>query len=281
MNFVIFDLEWNRIPTSIKARCPDEIVQIGAVKYNNKMKCIGTFNRFIKPVLYTKMEPIIRRITGLDISFLMDEGVSFSKAMKDFQKFLGDDCVVMSWGVQDAKILRSNCQYFMSNVDLSLLKKFVDVQRYVTHLLSDSFDGGKLLGVKQAADLTNTSYDKKKLHDALVDASVSGKVFAKLYEPDKFKKYIVDVSTKYSAFRDVPITDINSKAVDKRIFKIRCPECGRYTRKKQSWHLMGNKFLSSHICRKCKKQYVCSIEILKSYGNIIRYKKRIKQITTQ
>ncbi len=281
MDYIIFDLEWNRIPSAIKARCPDEIIQIGAVKYNSKMKCIGTFNRFIKPILYKKMEPIIRKITGLDISFLKNEGISFAKAISDFQKFVGDDCVVMSWGVQDAKILRSNYLYFNKNENLNLLNKFVDLQRYVTHLLSKSFDGGNLLGVKQAADLTNVSYDQKKLHDALIDATVSGKVFAKLYEPNKFKKYIVDVSTKYSAFSDVPITDINNKAVDKQIFKIRCPECGRYTRKKQTWHLKGNKFISSHICRKCKRQYVCTVEILKSYGNVIKYKKRIKQITTQ
>lgn len=281
MNYIIFDLEWNRIPTAIKAHCPDEIIQIGAVKYNSKMKCIGTFNRFVKPVIYTKIEPIIRRLTGLDIDFLRSEGVSFAKTMNDFQKFSGDDCVLMSWGTQDAKILRSNCLYFNTNTNLTLLKQFVDLQRYVTHHLSDDFDGGKLLGVKQAADLTRVSYDKKRLHDALVDASVSGKVFAKLYKPDKIKKYIVDVSTKYSAFYDVPVTDLNNKAVDKRIFKIRCPECGRYARKKQSWHLKGNKFISSYICRKCKTQYVCSVEILKTYGNIIKYKKRIKQITTQ
>ncbi len=276
MNYIVFDLEWNRLVKAVKTRCPDEIIQIGAVKYNSQMKCTGTFSRLIKPVLYKKIDPMVGNLTGLEMAILKSDGIPFAKAIKEFKKFIGPDSILMSWGAQDAKILRSNCLYFNPDVKLTFLKSFADVQRYVTHALAGDKAGGNQLSVKFAADLTGIRYNEELLHDALVDATISGMVFAKLFEPDKFKKYIVDASTKNCTFKDVPIIDLNNKQVDKRIFKIRCPECGRYTRKKHGWYLNGSKFLSSHVCRKCKRQYICSVEILKTYGNIIKYKKRIK-----
>ncbi len=278
MNYVIFDLEWNRFVKAVKSRCPDEIIQIGAVKYNSQMTCIGSFNKLVKPVLYKKIDPMVKKLTGLDMTVLNSSGVPFSKVIKEFKKFVGDDAVIMSWGSQDVKILRSNCVYFNPDIKLEFLKKYADVQRYVTHILSKNSSGGNQLGVKLAADMSGIKYNEKNLHNALVDADISGQVFAKLFNQETLKKYIVDASVKSGAFNDIPITDIDNKLIDKRIFKIRCPECGRYIRRKNGWQLNGNKFLSAHICRKCKVQYLCSVEIVKSYGNIIKYKKRIRKI---
>ena len=278
MNYVIFDLEWNRVIKAVKKRCPDEIIQIGAVKYNSELKCIETFNRFIKPVLYKKIESTISGLTGLTMPDLHKNGVLFSKAIKDFKKFVGTDSILMSWGTQDASILRTNCHYFNSDAKLVFLENYADVQRYVTHTLVENNPAGNQISVKMAADLTGIEYDENKLHDALFDATISGKVFAKLFNSEKLKKYIVDASSKNCDFKDTPVTDIKNKQIDKTVFKIRCPICGRYTRKKQGWFLSGNKFVSTHICRKCKRKYMCSVEVLKTYGNILKYKKRIKYL---
>ena len=276
MDYILFDLEWNRFVKAVKKRCPDEIIQIGAVKYNSQMKCIGAFNRFVSPVLYKRIEPTVSKLTGLDMSILKKEGVPFAKAIKDFRKFIGTDSVLMSWGSQDAQILRKNCHYFNPDAKLSFMTNFVDAQRYVTHTLTSDKSGGNLLSVKLAADLSGISYNEERLHDALVDATVSGLVFAKLFDKNSIKKYIVDASDKSCDFKDIPILDMNDKMVDKQVFKIRCPKCGRYMRRKHNWALVGSKFAATHSCRKCRRQYLCSVEILKAYGNVVKYKKRIR-----
>lgn len=276
MNYVIFDLEWNRFVKAVKKRCPDEIIQIGAVKYNSQMKCIGTFNRFISPVLYKEIEPTVAKLTGLEMSVLKKEGVPFSKAIKEFRKFIGSDSILMSWGAQDAQILRKNCHFYNPDAKLNFMENFVDVQRYVTHTLSKDKAAGNQLSVKLAADLTGICYNEEQLHDALIDATISGMVFAKIFHKEQMKKYIVDASNKNCNFKDVPILDMNDKMVDKQIFKIRCPKCGRYMRRKHSWTLLGSKFVATYGCRKCRRQYSCSVEILKAYGNVIKYKKRIR-----
>lgn len=276
MNYVIFDLEWNRFTKAVKMRCPDEIIQIGAVKYNEKMECISSFERYINPVLYKRMEPAVEKLTGLDIHILKSEGVPFSDAIAEFADFVGNDSVIMSWGAQDADVLRRNYAYFNKKYTVDFLSRFVDVQRYVTHTLLTN--GNNQIGVKTAADLLRISYEESKLHNALTDAEISGKVFAKIFDAKKVEKYIIDASKKGVSFKDVPITDLNSKMIDKTVFRIRCPECGRPIRKHYKWSLNGSKFVSCQVCRRCKKKYFCSIEILKSYGNVIKYKKKIKHI---
>ncbi len=281
MDYVIFDLEWNRVIKSVKKRCPDEIIQIGAVKYNSNLECTGTFNRYIKPVLYKKIESTISGLTGLTMTELKENGVLFSKAIKDFKKFVGTDSLLMSWGTQDASILRTNCHYFNADAKLTFLKNYADVQRYVTHTLSDNNPAGNQLSVRMAAEKTGIAYDENMFHDALFDAKISGMVFAKLLNEEKLKKYIVDASSKNCNFKDTPVTDIDNKQIDKTIFKIRCPICGRYARKKQGWFLSGNKFVATYGCRKCRRKFMCSIEVLKTYGNILKYKKRIKCIESE
>ena len=276
MNYIIFDLEWNRYTKAVKLRCPDEIIQIGAVKYNEKMEHIASFNTYITPVLYRKMEPTVQKITGLSISLLKKEGILFSEAITKFKDFIGEDSVIMSWGFQDAEILRKNCAYFCKNMPTTFLKKFADVQRYVTNILSEN--GNNQIGVKTAADKLLIPYEESKLHDALVDAEISGKVFARIFNHEKFARYIVDASSKSNSFKDVPIIDLNSKLIDKSVFKIRCQECARPIRRHNVWSLSGSKFVSYQTCRRCKKRYFCSVEILKSYGNVIKYKKKIKNI---
>lgn len=276
MNYIIFDLEWNRFTKAVKVRCADEIIQIGAVKYNENMEYLGSFKKYISPVLYKRMEPTVEKLTGLSISLLKKEGIPFAIAADEFSEFVGTDAVLMSWGAQDADILRKNCNYFCGEMPLIFLNKFVDVQRYVTHILSKN--GNNQIGVKTAADKLAIPYEENKLHDALTDAEISGKVFAKIFDEEKLKKYIVDASKKGISFKDVPITNLNSKLIDKSVFKIRCPECGRPIRKRHNWSLNGSKFISCQVCRRCKRRYFCSVEILKSYGNVIKYKKKIKHI---
>lgn len=276
MNYVIFDLEWNRVVKAVKKRCPDEIIQIGAVKYNEQMQCIGTFNRYISPVLYKKLDSTVKKLTGLSMEQLKAEGVLFAKAIKEFKKFVGSDTVLMSWGSQDALVLRRNCHYFNSDAKLGFLTHFADVQRFCTRILTGEKSGGNQLSVKMAAELAEISYKEEDLHDALVDATISGMVFAKVFDKEKLKTYIVDASDMDCSFKDVHVLDKNDKMVDKKIFKVRCPICGRFTRKKTGWVLSGNKFISSRVCRKCKNQFLCSIEILKAYGDVMKYKKRIR-----
>lgn len=275
MNYIIFDLEWNRYARNVKGACPDEVIQIGAVKYDSHMQYMGSFNCLIKPGLYHKIEPTVEKMTGLTIKKLENEGVPFPAAFHAFRKFMGKKFVLMSWGMQDASVLRSNCLYYNKNERLDWLVRFADLQRYASDEL-DAESKQRQIGLKIAADYFPIEYEEETLHDALVDATISGEVFVRIFNRKRFSKYIVDATEVNQHYRNIHITDLSHKSVDKRELKMRCPDCGRYAQKKRGWYKQGSKFVSLHTCKKCNTEFICTVEILLTYANAVRYKKRVK-----
>ena len=76
MNYIVFDLEWNQNPVGRKhpdSRLPFEIIEIGAVKLNEKREIIDTFQCLIKPKVYHWIHDSIHEVIHV-------ERTSFSKS---------------------------------------------------------------------------------------------------------------------------------------------------------------------------------------------------------
>ncbi|MBE7039544.1 MAG: exonuclease domain-containing protein [Ruminococcaceae bacterium] len=273
MDYVIFDLEWNRYSKKVKLKCPDEIIQIGAVKYDENLNYAGSFNCFIRPSLYNKIETMVQEITGITMDTLKQHGVPFSKAFKSFREFMGRDCVLMSWGVQDAAILRENCIYYNRDINLGFLKNFADLQSYVA--------GDKRIeseqnqpGLKNSVISLGIEYDEKTLHNALVDATLSGEVFKRTFNKVRFEKCIFDARKISLHYKGIHITDIKSGLINKREFLMRCPRCGKFASKTSGWYRRGKSFFAIHRCRACKSDMLSMMEILLLPDENIKYKKK-------
>lgn len=84
MNYIIFDLEYNQQhPDDINASEPKppllfEIIQIGAIKINNDLKTISTFNSLIKPNIHIKLHPYVENLTKINIEDLNNSSNSIS-----------------------------------------------------------------------------------------------------------------------------------------------------------------------------------------------------------
>ena len=72
MYYIVLDLEFNQDFSSLQGddlkrqRSFFEIIQIGAIKLDEELNYISTFNRYIKPSVYSKMNTYV---TELKISF--------------------------------------------------------------------------------------------------------------------------------------------------------------------------------------------------------------------
>ena len=49
MNYIIFDLEWNNAYSYAKKGFMNEIIEIGAVKLNERLEIVDTFKQLILP----------------------------------------------------------------------------------------------------------------------------------------------------------------------------------------------------------------------------------------
>ncbi len=273
MDYIIFDLEWNRLSKKVKLKCPDEIIQIGAVKYDSDLNYVGSFNSLIKPMLYSKLEPMVQEITGITMDMLTKDGVPFAKAFKNFREFMGNDFVLMSWGVQDAQILRDNCIYYNRDINLKWLKNFADLQNFVSgdeRIESEQNQPG----LKNSVVSLGIKYDERTLHNALVDATLSGEVFVKTFDKNRFEKYIFDARKIKAHYNKLHITDLKSITVNKREFLVRCPRCGRFATKTSGWYKQRKGFFAVHKCKACKKELLSTMEVLLLSDDSIEYRKR-------
>ncbi len=65
MNFIIFDLEWNNAYSYAKKGFMNEIIEIGAVKLNNKLETVDTFKQLVMPKLTKKLSGRCKNLTNI------------------------------------------------------------------------------------------------------------------------------------------------------------------------------------------------------------------------
>lgn len=267
MDYIIFDLEWSRNIKRVIPKCPDEIIQIGAVKYDKNLRYKGSFNRFIKPGVYDRIDHRVAEITGITREHLMRFGVPFSEAFREFKAFMGHDSVLMSWGAQDVQILRINAQYYDKNAKLNFMHRFADLQKYAADRL---LSGEKnQIGLTTAADLLSLSYEEESLHDAHVDAEISGEVFAKIFDKKQFMPYVYNAAE--------PPRKPQKKESEKNL-SFHCPECGGALKNKSGWFCDPGHGFALMRCVKCKKDVFASVEVYSDKEGKRRRKKRLRVV---
>lgn len=196
MNYIIYDLEFNQEyieknnTDSVKgSKCPFEIIQIGALKLDEKFNTIATFNRLVKPILHTDLHPYIKRLTNLTIEEL-NKAEPFIKVYEEFIQFIkGNENILCVWGKVDIKELFRNIEY--NKLDISLIpKEYIDVQSYASKYLNSI--KGLSVGLGNAVKLLAIP-DEKDFHNAFNDAYYTGEVFKIIYN----KEIVPKIYTPY------------------------------------------------------------------------------------
>lgn len=167
MNYIVLDLEWNQ-PRYAREMIEDpvhlvgEIVQIGAVRMNERLSIKDELRLTVRPRYYRKLHRKVARITGLD-SEVLNKGVSFPEAYRILRKFCGKDFVFLTWGPDDVPMLRDNLNLF--HLDEDWIPDFYDLQVPFCH---QKLDGPRQTALEDAIELLGE--EPFQAHDALCDA---------------------------------------------------------------------------------------------------------------
>ncbi len=183
MNYIIFDLEFNqgwdekenKVITNSKN--PFEIIQIGAVKLDENLNVVSSFNKLIKPKIYSQINPYVKKITNITMEQL-NEAEDFKNIWKEFIGFFTDNRNVLGvWGTSDIKELIRNIEYH--KLDSSVIpREYINIQYYASKHFN--LQKGKNIGLKNAVKLLNIT-GNNKFHDAFYDACYTAEVFKKIY----------------------------------------------------------------------------------------------------
>lgn len=189
MHYIVVDLEWNQpmsFDSSVFRQVGDrlvfEMIQIGAVKVDDKYQVVDSISIPIRPQYYVKIHPRIRKMTQLGAEELAD-APTFLDAMAQFTAWCGEEYTLLTWGCDDISVWKQNMDFFGCTEPMPPI---CDIQR----LFSDVNGCRDRKGLKVAMEMLGIEPDAARyFHNALHDAYYTALVFARLPQPEDVLKY--------------------------------------------------------------------------------------------
>lgn len=200
MNYVVFDLEWNQPqdgkPTESR-KLAFEIIEIGAVKLNDRLAIVDKYDQLIRPQVYQEINWRIKKMLDLKRGEL-SAGRLFPRAASEFLEWCGEDPVWCTWGSQDIAELRRNMKFYgMSDMPEDAPVPYINVQKLY----------GIYIGNTAQSKALETAVDELKLpknvpfHRAYADAYYTARVLACLPEEIRNRNISYDKPAPPKALR--------------------------------------------------------------------------------
>lgn len=280
MEFAILDLEWNGAYSRRLKRFINEIIEFGAVRVDEHMNIIDTFEALIRPQVGKKISGKISTLTSITDDDLED-GLLFMQAVSRFGKW-ARGAVIMTWGTSDILSLIENCQYFCGNDRIPFLNRYADLQAYCEQMLQAG--GGQQMGLSTAAELLGIDENGFDHHRALGDSLMELRCFQKLYRPGSLEPFFQNARSAdfydKMEFRTVSICDLNHPLIQPQDLAFYCEECGRRARRISEWQLRSKSFHAVFLCRQCGRKFYGRVRFKLKYEGL-SVKKTIRPFTEE
>lgn len=209
--YVMIDLEMCVVPKSYRTKeygLRQELIQIGAVLLDEDLETADRFMTYVSPE-YGIVTPFITRLTG--ISPKDTEGAPrAAEALRRLAEWMPDDAVPVAWSENDEAQIR--LELSEKNLEIPSLAPYMDRWLDCQEEFSEKMHTQKKYNLSEALIITGICYDEG-IHDALVDASNTALLFAKMKrEPQmELSPYYRDGNdTEESGYR--PFADLFAKA---------------------------------------------------------------------
>ena len=121
MYYAIIDLEWNQYHNPMwtpESRSGvimhEEIIQIGAVKTDESMTPVDTFNIYVRLGGRRRLDRYVKKLTGIGESQIAS-GEDFPVAADMFAAWISDVDAIFSWGQDDRRVFLNNLAFHSLN----------------------------------------------------------------------------------------------------------------------------------------------------------------------
>ncbi len=269
MYYVIMDLEWNNSYNKTRKCFVNEILEIGAVLVDEELDVIDTFSVIIRSQLIKKLSGRVKNLTHISNEDMIS-GVSFQRAISDFIKWIGGrNCVFMSWGNSDIRVLVDNFSMFCGMNTIPFLTQYVDLQKYCQEFIVGA--GNQQIGLVNAAVHMGIDVSECSFHRALEDSLLGLRCLKKCFRREHLLNTAVICDSSFYQkllFKSSVITNINSTKIDKSKMKCDCPSCKKPMKRLSDWKVVNQSFSAMFYCGSCEKLINFSIRFKEYYDRI-------------
>ncbi len=277
MYYVIMDLEWNNSYNKKLKSFFNEIIEIGAVMVDEDLDVVDTFSVLIRSQLSNKLSGRVKNLTHISNEDMYG-GVSFTKAVSDFSKWIDDrDCTFMSWGNGDLRVMLDNLRCFCGIEGIPFITKYMDLQKYCQEYLNLS--NAQQIGLSAAATLFGIDVSKYSTHRALDDSLLSLRCFKKSYVADALAGYVLECDDEFYGrllFKSKYITNLKDERIDRSQMVCYCDECHKRMRKVSEWKLVNKAFRALFYCKNCDLHNMFTVRFREHFDSVeVKTKKTI------
>ena len=177
MNYIIFDLEATCWENDRKRQ--NEIIEIGAVKLNERLKTVSEFQIFVKPALSPQLSDFCKQLTSISQADV-DAAMYFPQAINQFQEWIGNEPhVLCSWGFYDKNQLQKDCALHQ------IASEWTDNHISLKHQHGRMIGRERGVGMERALTMLKLPLEGTH-HRGIDDAKNIAKIFVKIFDRLEF-----------------------------------------------------------------------------------------------
>lgn len=283
MEYIILDLEWNQ-PVSknsypylrIGDRFSNEIIEIGAVKVNEKNEIIDTFKAVIKPKYYKKLNSNVMKLTHLKEE-IVTGGIGFDVAIAQFRDWCSPAGIFFSWGRDDIYVMKQNLEFY--GIDFAWIQSWYNLQLIFSKECFGNSNQRSLTFAMEHLQIPQES--DKPFHDACHDAYYTAKIFTKLNMQTALTNY-----DSTSCFAELcreendgglgPFRTKGEALSNKDVTALLCPQCKTPLTTSVDWFANNDKYVSLAVC-KAHGTFLGRIKFVRQQNGTLRVRRSIQK----
>jgi inhibitor of KinA sporulation pathway (predicted exonuclease) len=269
MDFVILDLEWNGTYSRRIKGFINEIIEFGAVKTDESLHIVDTFEALVRPQVGKKISGKIKTLTSITNEDLQN-GLNYAQVISRFRKWMGG-AVLMTWGTSDILALIENCRYFSGTARIPFLDQYINLQSYCEKMLD--YDANKQMGLSTSAQLLKIDEEDFDHHRALGDSLLSLRCLQELYVPEDILPFVQNARTDEfydrMQFKTAVICDLNNPLIQRGDMEFNCDLCGRRAHRAGEWQLKNKSFRAPFVCRRCRHKFYGRVQFKLKYEGMV------------
>lgn len=258
-SYIVLDLEWNQPMSGQETitrpfRFDSEIIEIGALKLNNRFEEMSEFKSFVRPVFYPSMNGHVVQLTKIRPQEL-EKAPDFPAAYAAFRDWCGEYCCLCTWGPDDLPVLMDNL--LMHGLDAALPDGY-DLQRIFGHeIMRDD----RQCSLERAMELLRLKPDRA--HDALNDARNTVRVCGSM----DLERCMEEYCLRYVGYGPdrlagrvggLPYPDLPAAQADPQLTVLTCPYCGQPLTLGEWTRKDGNTMLAYARCNEGTSIWPCA-----------------------
>ncbi len=272
MHYVILDMEWDSVYHKLHKRFVNQILQIGAVKLDEKFNIVDIFDVTVKSSVSKRVSKRFTELTGITKEMML-EGMSLEQAVEEYNNWLGKDTITITWSNSDLYTIAEN-EKILLNGQKFKIDKYLDLQVFIQgELRALGHDIKSQISLGGAAELLGITTDIYDLHNAKDDSLLCAALLKKYYNGAAFDNLIKDTSNpefyKRLYFKPYYISRMNDERIEKDTQIFYCEKCESKLKRLTKWKYHNNWFNGNFVCNDCGKKYICRVSYRQTFDRLV------------